>query len=59
MKLNPADEAYYKFLKQQVDRAQDEAFRRDANRRAKIKLEMARVELSAFVKEKRKEGYRI
>ena len=59
MKLNPADEAYYKFLKQQVDRAQDEAFRRDANRRAKIKLEMARVELSTFVKSKRSQGYHI
>ena len=59
MQLNPADAAYYKFLKQEVDRAQDEAYRRDANRRSKIKLELARVELLTFVKNKREEGFNI
>lgn len=58
-KLPPALEAEYKWLKRQVDRAQDEAFRRDANKRAGIALQLARTELSAFVSKLRKEGFEI
>lgn len=59
MQLSPADAAYYKFLKQQVDNAQDELFKVDANRRAKINYKLAKDELTKFVSQKRKEGYNI
>ena len=59
MKLNLADERFYKFLKQQVDNAQDELFKVDANRRAKINYKLAKDELSKFVSQKRKEGHNI
>lgn len=59
MKLSPADEAYYRFLKQQVDRAQDDVFKADANRRAKIDLQVTRKELKDFVAKKRQEGFNI
>ena len=58
-KLPPALEAEYKWLKRQLDQAQDEMYKRDANRRAAIKLSLARSELSAFVSKMRQEGYNI
>lgn len=58
-KLPPALEAEYKWLKRQLDQAQDEMYKRDANRRAAITLQLARTELSAFVSKMRQEGYNI
>ena len=57
--LPPSQASEYRWLKQQVDRAQDEAYRRDADNRSKIKLELARTELSAFVRKMRTMGYNI
>lgn len=59
MKLHPADEQFYKFLKQQLDKKQDAMFKVDANRRAKIEYAQAKKELKEFVSNKRKEGYNI
>ena len=59
MKLNPADEQFYKFLKQQLNQKQDAMFKVDANRRAKIEYTLAKRELTDFVNNKRKEGYTI
>lgn len=59
MRLNPADEQFYKFLKQQLNQKQDAMFKVDANRRAKIEYSYAKKELTEFVSNKRKEGYNI
>lgn len=59
MKLTPAQEAEYKFLKQQVDRWQDESMRRDADPYASTKLFYAREELRIFVSRRRAEGVNI
>ena len=57
--LPPALEAEYKWLKRQLDQAQDDRFKVDANRRAEINFQKARADLSAFVSMRRKEGFNI
>tara|TARA_R110002072_G_scaffold16735_4_gene64967 strand:+ start:3112 stop:3300 length:189 start_codon:yes stop_codon:yes gene_type:complete len=48
-----------KYLRQQVDRLQDEQYRRDALPNTKRDLFAAREELDNFVKELRKAGHKI
>jgi hypothetical protein len=57
--LNPAQEAELKFLKQRVDRCQDERFRPEASPNANQNLMAASEELSRYVKELRTYGYHI
>lgn len=57
--MNPAHEAEYRFLKQQVDRWQDELFRKDPHPNAKQHLDYARDELRDFVRARRSEGVNI
>lgn len=57
--LTPALEAEYKWLKRQVDHAQDELYKVDANRTANIKYKLAVDDLKNFVSDRRKEGYNI
>ena len=57
--LNPAQVAEYRFLKGQVDRLMDEAYRRDPPSDAAQRLEYARIELRNFVSARRKEGINI
>jgi len=58
-KLNPAQEAELKYLRQQVDRLHDDQNRRDAYPNAKNDLWVAREELNNFVKGLRAEGKNI
>ena len=58
-RLPPALEAEYKWLKRQVDHAQDELYKIDANRRASINYKLAVDDLKKFVSDRRKEGYNI
>jgi len=58
-KLNPFQESELKYLRQQVDRLQEEENRRDAHFNAKRDLWVARDELNNFVQEMRKAGVNI
>jgi hypothetical protein len=57
--MTPAHQGEYRFLKAQVDRLQDEVFRRDADPRAKERLFYAREDLRQFVLARRREGVNI
>jgi hypothetical protein len=58
-KLNPFQESELKYLRQQVDRLQDDQNRRDAYPNAKHDLWVAREELNNFVQSMRKAGVNI
>jgi len=57
--LTPAQESELKFLRQRVDRNQDEAYRSDALPNAKNNLFAAREELDRYVRELRQWGHKI
>lgn len=57
--LSPALKYEYRFLKQQVDRLQNELGRRDRPRNTEQDLWKAREELKMFVSKLRKEGINI
>ncbi len=57
--LSPALKFEYKFLKQQVDRLQDELGRRDRPRNTEQDLWRAREELKQFVSKLRTKGIKI
>lgn len=59
MGLTPAQESELKFLRQRVDRNQDEAYRNDALPNAKNNLFAAREELDRYVRELRQWGHKI
>jgi uncharacterized protein (DUF1919 family) len=59
MKLTPADEAQYRYLKQQVDYWMERQLRVDPEPTAKQKYFYAKDELTDFVSIKRREGYNI
>jgi hypothetical protein len=59
MKLNPADEAQYRYLKQQVDYWMERQLRVDPEPAAKQKYFYAKDELTDFVSTKRRQGYNI
>ena len=58
-KLSPADEAILRHLRQQVDRLQDERYRRDARPSVANELREAARELKDFTSKLRKEGKNI
>ena len=55
-KLNPFQENELKWLRRQVDRAQDDVHRADAHPNAKQDLWVAREHLDVFVRKLRQEG---
>ena len=57
--LSPAQQFEYRFLKQQVDRLQDELGRRDRPRNTEQDLYRAREELKSFVSRMRMNGIKI
>lgn len=58
-KVSPADEAILRHLRQQVDRLQDERYRRDARPSIANELREAMWELKNFTSKLRKEGKNI
>ena len=58
-KLTPALEAELRFLRQQVDFWQQQAFNKDASPSAGQRYQYAKNDLTKFVSNRRKEGYKI
>ena len=58
-KLTPADQAILTYLRQQVDRLQDERYRRDARPSIKNELQIAQRDLAEFTSKLRKQGANI
>lgn len=58
-KLNPESERILKYLRQQVDRLQDERYRTDARPSINNEIYAAQQELKSYVSELRKKGYNI
>jgi hypothetical protein len=58
-KLTPADQAILTYLRQQVDRLQDERYRRDARPSIKNELQIAQRDLKEFTSKLRKQGVNI
>lgn len=57
--LNPAEQHILKYLRQQVDRLQDERYRTDARPSINNEIYAAQQELKRYVSELRKKGYNI
>ena len=57
--LNPAEQHILKYLRQQVDRLQDERYRTDARPSIDNEIYAAQQELKRYVSELRKKGYNI
>jgi len=57
--LSPAEQHILKFLRQQVDRLQDERYRTDARPSIANEIYAAQQELKRYVSELRKKGYNI
>lgn len=58
-KLTPADQAILTYLRQQVDRLQDERYRRDARPSINNELQIAQRDLKEFTSKLRKQGVNI
>jgi len=58
-KLTPADQAILTYLRQQVDRLQDERYRRDARPSINNELQIAQRDLAEFTSKLRKQGANI
>ena len=58
-KLDPANQAILKYLRQQVDRLQDERYRKDARPSIKNELQIAIRDLKKFTSDLRQKGYNI
>ncbi len=59
MKLNQFQEQMLKYLRNQVDRLQDERYQPDARPNIIAELNLAQQELKDFTTKLRKEGYNI
>lgn len=57
--LSPAEQHILKYLRQQVDRLQDERYRTDARPSIENEIYAAQQELKRYVLELRKKGYNI
>ena len=57
--LTPFQASHLQFLRSEVDRAQDERFRRDADSKAEVRLFRAQAELKDFIKNLRGAGKNI
>lgn len=58
-KLSPAEQHILKYLRQQVDRLQDERYRTDARPSINNEIYAAQQELKRYVSELRRKGYNI
>tara|TARA_R110000796_G_scaffold40570_1_gene100393 strand:+ start:1020 stop:1199 length:180 start_codon:yes stop_codon:yes gene_type:complete len=59
MTLTPADTAILEYLRNQVDRLQDERYRQDARPSVPNELHIAQRDLKEFTSNLRKKGYNI
>ena len=57
--LDPANQAILRYLRQQVDRLQDERYRQDARPSIKNELQIAIRDLKRFTSEHTQKGYNI
>lgn len=57
--LTPADAAILRYLRNQVDRLQDERYRQSARPSIANELKIAMRDLQKFTSDKRQEGYNI
>lgn len=57
--LSPADQAILQYLRNQVDRLQDERYRRDARPSIANELQIAQRDLTQYTSDLRKKGYNI
>ena len=57
--LSPAEQAILKYLRNQVDRLQDERYRRDARPSIANELQIAQRDLKQYTSDLRKKGYNI
>jgi hypothetical protein len=57
--LSPADQAILQYLRNQVDRLQDERYRQDARPSIANELHIAQRDLRQYTSDLRKKGYNI
>ncbi len=57
--LSPAEQAILQYLRTQVDRLQDERYRKDARPSISNELQIAQRDLKQYTSELRKKGYNI
>jgi|TARA_R110001599_G_scaffold25356_2_gene90874 hypothetical protein len=57
--LSPADQAILQYLRTQVDRLQDERYRKDARPSIANELQIAQRDLKQYTSDLRKKGYNI
>ena len=57
--LSPADQAILQYLRNQVDRLQDERYRQDARPSIANELQIAQRDLKQYTSDLRKKGYNI
>ena len=57
--LSPADQAILKYLRNQVDRLQDERYRQDARPSIANELQIAQRDLKQYTSDLRQKGYNI
>ena len=57
--LSPAEQAILQYLRNQVDRLQDERYRRDARPSIANELQIAQRDLKQFTSDLRQKGYNI
>ena len=57
--LSPADQAILQYLRNQVDRLQDERYRQDARPSIANELHIARRDLRQYTSDLRQKGYNI
>lgn len=57
--LSPAEQAILQYLRNQVDRLQDERYRQDARPSIANELQIAQRDLKQFTSDLRKKGYNI
>ena len=57
--LSPADQAILQYLRNQVDRLQDERYRKDARPSIANELQIAQRDLKQYTSDLRQKGYNI
>jgi len=57
--LSPAEQAILQYLRNQVDRLQDERYRKDARPSIANELQIAQRDLTQYTSDLRKKGYNI
>jgi len=59
LKLSPAEQAILQYLRNQVDRLQDERYRQDARPSIANELQIAQRDLKQYTSDLRQKGYNI